>query len=76
MSWSGSDPAGPGIASYNVYLSADGGRFTLWQSGTTATSAVFSGQAGNTYGFYSVATDNVGLVQPTPNERRLSLAPA
>ena len=66
VSWSGSDGAGPGIASYNVYVSDDGGAFTLWQSDTTATSATYTGQVGHTYGFYSVATDNVGLVQPTP----------
>ena len=51
---------------YNVYVSDDGGPFTLWQSDTTATSATFTGQVGHTYAFYSVATDNVGLVQPTP----------
>ncbi len=33
VSWSGSDGAGPGIASYNVYVSDDGGAYTLWQSG-------------------------------------------
>jgi hypothetical protein len=33
---------------------------------TTATSLVFTGEAGLTYGFYSVATNNLGLVQPTP----------
>ena len=30
------------------------------------TSATFTGQFGHTYSFYSVATDNVGNVQPTP----------
>ena len=29
-------------------------------------SALFTGQPGHTYGFYSVATDNAGNVQPTP----------
>ena len=29
-------------------------------------SALFTGQAGNTYGFYSIATDNAGNVQATP----------
>ena len=66
VSWSGSDGAGSGIADYNVYVSDDGGAFTLFQSETTATSATFTGQVGHTYGFYSVATSNVGLVQPTP----------
>ena len=66
VSWSGSDGAGPGIADYNVYVSDDGGAYTLWQSDTTKTSATYTGQVGHTYGFFSVATDNVGLVQPTP----------
>ena len=71
VSWSGQDlnpdsSAGSGIASYNVYVSDDGGPFTLWQSDTTQTSATYTGVNGQTYGFYTVATDNVGNVQPTP----------
>jgi hypothetical protein len=66
VSWSGSDGAGPGIADFNVYVSDDGGAFTLWKSDTTATSATFTGLVGQTYRFYSVATDHLGLVQPTP----------
>src|SRR5208283_2205186 len=67
VSWSGQDdPGGSGIASYNIYVSDDGGPFTLWQSDTTQTSATYTGVTGHTYGFYSVATDNVGNVQPTP----------
>ena len=50
VTWSGSDDAGgSGIATYNVYVSDDGGPFTLWQSDTTATSATYTGQAGHTY---------------------------
>ena len=67
VSWSGSDdPGGSGIASYGIYVSDNGGAFSPWITGTTATSATFTGQAGHTYGFYSVATDNVGNVQATP----------
>ncbi len=67
VSWSGTDdPGGSGITSYNVDVSDNGGPFTIWQANTTATSAPFTGTAGHTYGFYSVATDNVGNVQPTP----------
>jgi RHS repeat-associated protein len=66
VSWSGSDGAGSGIARYNVFVSDNGGAYTLWQSATTATSATYNGQVDHTYAFYSVATDNVGLVQPTP----------
>ena len=39
----------------------------FWTTVTPANpSATFTGQAGHTYGFYSVATDNAGNVQPTP----------
>jgi RHS repeat-associated protein len=67
VSWSGADDAGgSGLATFDVYVSDNGGPFTRWQSATAATSALFSGQNGHTYGFYSVATDLVGLRQPTP----------
>jgi len=60
VQWSGQDPGGSGIATYDVYVQDDGGAFTLWQSNTAATSAVYTGVAGHTYGFYSVATDRAG----------------
>ena len=66
VSWSGSDGAGSGIASFDVFVSDNGGPFQPFQTGTTATSATFTGQVGHTYAFFSVATSNVGLVQPTP----------
>ncbi len=67
VSWSGTDDAhGSGIASYNVFASEDGGPFVLWQADTTLTSATFNGDAGHTYAFYSVATDNAGNVQTLP----------
>jgi RHS repeat-associated protein len=67
VSWSGQDdPGGSGIATYDIFVSDNGGPFTLWQSATTATSAIFTGVNGHSYGFYSAATDNVGNVQPTP----------
>jgi uncharacterized repeat protein (TIGR01451 family) len=67
VSWSGQgDTGGSGIASYNIYVSDNGGAYTLWQSDTTQTSVSYSGTAGQTYSFYSVATDNVGNVQATP----------
>ncbi len=66
VSWSGSDPSGPGIASYSVYVSGNGGAYKPFVTATTKTSAVFTGVVGNTYAFYSVATDRLGLAQPTP----------
>jgi RHS repeat-associated protein len=66
VSWSGSDGGGSGIASYNVYVSEDGGAFAPFLTDTTQTSATFTGIVGHSYSFYSVATSNVGFVQPTP----------
>ena len=62
--WKGSDGAGSGIASYNVYVSDNGRQFQPFLIGTTQTSATFSGQVDHTYRFYSVATSNVGFAQP------------
>jgi RHS repeat-associated protein len=67
VSWSGQDdPGGSGIASFDIFVSDNGGPFTPFLTGTTQTSAIFDGQNGHTYGFYSVATDNVGHVEATP----------
>src|SRR5262249_28002444 len=67
LSWSGTDTGGPGIASYTIYESDNGGPFHAYLTDTTLTSTTFTGQPGHTYGFYSVATDNLGNVQPTPS---------
>ena len=67
VNWAGSDPAkGSGLACFDIYISDNGGPFTLWQSAVTETSANFLGVDGHTYGFYSVATDNAGNVQAMP----------
>ena len=70
LNWSGQDDTGgSGVATYTIYDSDDGAGFQPIPglTNTTLTSAIFTGQDGHTYGFYSVATDNVGNVQPTPN---------
>ena len=72
VTWSGSDDDGSGIASYSVYVSDNGGPFTLFQSSAAAGSATFAGQVGHTYGFYSVATSNVGNSQSTPSAAQTS----
>ncbi len=60
VAWTGQDDAGgSGIARYKIYVSIDGGPFTLWR-GTRDSSAVYPGQLGHSYGFYSTAVDNVG----------------
>jgi RHS repeat-associated protein/uncharacterized repeat protein (TIGR01451 family) len=73
VKWSGSDGKGAGIASYDIYVSDNGGAYALWQSDTTQTSATYNGKVGHTYRFYSVATSNVGLVQPTPEAAQATI---
>jgi hypothetical protein len=67
LNWSGSDANGNGIASYSVFVSDNGGTFTPLLTNTTQTSTTFTGINGHTYGFYSIATDDLGVVQPTPS---------
>jgi hypothetical protein len=68
VSWGGSDDTGgAGIAFYDVFVSVDGGSFAPFLLGVTETSATFNGEDGRTYGFYSIATDNVGHRQQPPS---------
>ncbi|KEF42131.1 MAG: hypothetical protein ER33_07850 [Cyanobium sp. CACIAM 14] len=60
LSWGGSDGSGAGIASYDVFVSTDGGAFQPQLQGTTQTTTTFTGSYGHSYAFYSLATDNVG----------------
>jgi hypothetical protein len=67
VTWSGSPGAGAhSIAAYDVFVSSDGGPFSPLLTGTAQTSAPFTGAFGHSYGFYSVATDDLGTRQATP----------
>lgn len=67
VEWIGQDEAGgSGVAIYDVYASTDGGMYVLWLDDTAETSALFAGEIGHTYAFYSVARDNVGHVEKIP----------
>jgi hypothetical protein len=59
VQWTGTD-AGAGIGNFSVYVSDNGGAFTLWQDHTAATSANFTGTVGHSYGFFVLGTDLVG----------------
>ena len=68
VSWTGQDDTnGSGIASYDIYVSIDGGHYTLWKDDITETSAIYTGQAGHIYSFYSIAKDHVGHEEQAPN---------
>jgi hypothetical protein len=67
LTWAGQDDVGgSGIASSDVYVSTDGGAWTPWLEGATASSVLFAGQPDHTYRFYTVATDNVGNKESAP----------
>ncbi|MEK8049722.1 CARDB domain-containing protein [Ideonella sp. DXS22W] len=65
--WGGTDATGgSAIRDYEVYVSTDGGAFALWQLATTDTEALFEGEGGHVYAFYSLARDNAGNVEAAP----------
>ncbi|MBI2875410.1 MAG: cadherin-like domain-containing protein [Candidatus Tectomicrobia bacterium] len=67
VQWAGEDDTGgSGIASYDLYVSTDGGAYALWMDDTAETSATYSGQPGHSYAFYSVARDPVGHLEAAP----------
>ncbi len=61
LAWSATDPSG--VRGYDIFVSTNGGTYTPFQTGVTTTNAVFTGTPGNTYAFYSLATDNAGNQQ-------------
>jgi RHS repeat-associated protein len=67
VSWTGADDAGgSGAATFDIFVSDNGGPFVLWLDDTPATSATWSGEDGHTYAFYSVARDGVGFTEADP----------
>ncbi|WP_309400059.1 MBG domain-containing protein [Cerasicoccus maritimus] len=62
VNWSSDDPK----ARYNIYVSENAGPFTLWQERVADESAIYMGEVGSSYGFYSVAIDNSGNVEEKP----------
>ncbi len=64
VSWQGTDPSGSALASFDVYVSTNGGPAKLFLTQTNQRSATFRGEIGDTYSFYTVARDFAGNVQP------------
>ncbi|MBI3799873.1 MAG: hypothetical protein HY268_23230 [Deltaproteobacteria bacterium] len=65
VQWAGTD-VGSGILDYTIFVSENGGPFTEWLSNTSDTSAMFPGEAGKTYAFYSVVRDQTGNLEDAP----------
>ncbi len=67
VTWGGEDDTGgSAIADYTIYVSVDGGAFSIWQLNTALTEALYSGTAGHSYAFYSTARDNAGNEEAIP----------
>ena len=60
--WSDTD-AGSGIATYTVFVNENGAGWQVWLQDTPLTQGTFAGTRGQSYAFYAVATDHVGLVE-------------
>jgi hypothetical protein len=60
------DPAGSGVKGVTVYVSQDGGPWKIWLDQTTASSGIYNGQAGHSYHFLALATDNAGNQERPP----------
>lgn len=68
VSWSGRDEiGGSGVASFDVFVSENGGPFTNWLTQTRVTAGVFEGRPGQRYSFYSIASDGAGNWEATPS---------
>lgn len=63
VKWAGAD-ALSGVRQYDVYVSFNGSAFLRWLTATYDTEQTFVGTNGNTYGFYSIAYDATGNVEP------------
>lgn len=64
VSWSGTDPGGSGIATYDVQYRVDGGAWADWITDVTFTSAVFAaGVNGRFYEFRARGEDRTGNVE-------------
>ena len=53
-------------AFFNVFVSDNDGPFTPFQTLTSDTAAIFTGEPGHIYTFFSVATDYVGHAEAAP----------
>ena len=77
MQWTATDDAGgSGVKGVTVYVAEDGGDYQIWLDQTTATSGIYKGQAGHTYQFLALATDNAGNHEQPPVGRSRSPATA
>ena len=65
--WGGQDDAeGSGVRDYVVWVSVNGADFEVWLVDTELTEAIYIGEDGNTYSFFTTARDNAGNEEAEP----------
>jgi len=62
--WSGTDNRG--LATFDIFVSENGGSFVPWMTGTTKLSSIYFGETGKNYAFYSRARDTANNVEAAP----------
>ncbi len=67
VAWTGSDQ-GSGIKDYTIYVLENDTLLYPWLANTELVTDVFHGELGSTYKFYSIATDNVSLMESEPGQ--------
>jgi hypothetical protein len=72
VQWTGTDTES-GIKDFTIYVSDNGGPFTIWQQNIISTSATFAGQPGHTYSFYSIARDVALNIEPAKSAGEASI---
>jgi PKD repeat protein len=66
LAWTGSDK-GSGVAGYTIFVLENDTLLYPWKTKTSTLMENFEGKVGSRYKFYSIATDNVSLVEQTPD---------
>ncbi|HEY5974463.1 MAG TPA: cadherin repeat domain-containing protein, partial [Geobacteraceae bacterium] len=67
VSWAGTDDqGGAGLATYDIYVSDNSGPWQVWLSSTAGIGAIFNGQPGHQYAFFSRARDHASNLEPLP----------
>jgi hypothetical protein len=72
IAWSGSSPLLTDIT-FDIFVSDNGGPFTVFQAATAATSARFTGVSGHTYGFFSIASEAGGIREPMKTKPEITV---
>ena len=64
--WSGRSQQGRSLL-FDVWVAIDGDAFVPWLRNTTLPGAMYQGEVGKRYAYYSMAVDDMGNREPAPN---------